>query len=109
MNRSAMPDMTGVSSVSPITKKLLHKVTAFSLLPSVTVYTLPMVTNSGYTVDHCMVTPSNIYTLQKVNKEHLHRTATRQVRKGRRGGKPALFNNKSSSLMKKNTVVKIPF
>ena len=56
------------------------------MLPSVTVYTLPMVTNSGYTLDHYMITPGNTYTVQKVNKERLHRTATRQVRKGRGGG-----------------------
>ena len=56
------------------------------MLPSVTVYTLPMVTNSGYTLDHYIITPGNTYTVQKVNKERLHRTATRQVRKGRGGG-----------------------
>ena len=67
-------------------KRLLHEVTAFALLPSVTVYTLPMVTNSGYTLDHYIITPGNTYTVQKVNKERLHRTATRQVRKGRGGG-----------------------
>ena len=43
----------------------------FPLLPSVTVYTLHKVTNSSYTVNHCMVTPGNAYTLQKVIKSVL--------------------------------------
>ena len=52
-------------------ESLLPCVTDFPLLPSVTVYTLHKVTNSSYTVNHCMVTPGNAYTLQKVIKSVL--------------------------------------